>query len=264
MYRFFLFFFFLNNICATRYRERSVSETRPVFFFSNPPLPPPLSSQGTISLTPDASSGGIAWRTYRVSEVVEQVEKSPTVVYPNQDGRKTLYLFPFPSFFLSSFFLFFQFEPGASKTQFFFPETRTPCIIPGDTRGARPSYAWACYTDHSYRSRQYTCTGRNRCIYVCVYTRIYTYTTSKKLCDSFHGNVTLPSTEGGWEMLLERVLSYVWSSSIFRLNSFRWDEDFERIVFLSFFRRIVTRRFFSEQSFRFVGCCKEDKKKKED
>lgn len=26
----------------------------------------------------------------------------------------------------------------------------------------------------------------------------------------------------------------------------------------------ATRRFFSEQSFRFVGCCKEDKKKKED
>lgn len=45
----------------------------------------------------------------------------------------------------------------------------------------------------------------------------------------------------------------------------RFFEDFERIVFLSFFRRIVTRRFFSEQSFRFVGCCKEDvKKKKED
>lgn len=32
----------------------------------------------------------------------------------------------------------------------------------------------------------------------------------------------------------------------------RFFEDFERIVFLSFFRRIVTRRFFSEQSFRFV------------
>lgn len=199
MYRFFLFFFFLNNICATRYRERSVSETRPVFFFSNPPLPPPppLSSQGTISLTPDASSGGIAWRTYRVSEVVEQVEKSSTVVYPRRTKNSVSFSLPFPSFFLSSFFLFFQFEPGASKTQFFFPETRTPCIIPGDTRGARPSYAWACYTDHSYRSRQYTCTGRNRCIYVCVYTRIYTYTTSKKLCDSFHGNVTLPSGERG-------------------------------------------------------------------
>lgn len=110
MYRFFLFFFFLNNICATRYRERSVSETRPVFFFSNPPLPPPLSSQGTISLTPDASSGGIAWRTYRVSEVVEQVEKSPTVVYPNQDGRKTLYLFPFPSLLSFSLLFFFSFS----------------------------------------------------------------------------------------------------------------------------------------------------------
>lgn len=258
MYRFFLFFF-LNNICATRYRERSVSETRPVFFFSNPPLPPPVVIPGN-----DISDARCVIGRNSLADVSRvgsrrtgREESNRRISEPRRTKNSVSFSLPFPSFFLSSFFfLFFQFEPGASKTQFFFPETRTPCIIPGDTRGARPSYAWACYTDHSYRSRQYTCTGRNRCIYVCVYTRIYTYTTSKKLCDSFHGNVTLPSTEGGWEMLLERVLSYVWSSSIFRLNSFRWDEDFERIVFLSFFRRIVTRRFFSEQSFRFVGCCK--------
>lgn len=119
------FFLFLKRKIIFAQRD-IVSETRP-FFFS--PATPSVVIPGND--TSDASSGGIALRTYRVSEVVEKNVQPRTVVYSNQENSVS---FSLPLSFFPLFFFFFSFSSsnqGHRRPSYSFLKRGHPVLFQG-------------------------------------------------------------------------------------------------------------------------------------